>query len=345
MRQSSGTTSESSAKSSQVSWMPAARAIATRWSVWLVEPPVACRPTMPLTIARSSITSPTGVYSLPSAVISATRRAAACGQRVAQRRVRVDEGGARQVQAHDLHQHLVGVGGAVEGAGAGAVVGLRSRPRAARRGRPCPRRRAGGPCAFSSFGRPEVIGPAGHEDRRQVAEARAPPSAGPARSCRRCRGTSAASNMSCESATAAASAITSRENSDSSMPGWPCVTPSHIAGTPPANCATPPASRAACLISAGIALERLMRREHVVVGGDDGEVGLDVALERRPCRRAPQAAKPCARLLQESAVRCGPRRAACADLLEIGARLAALRAAMRAVTSTTGDAWHPPSSG
>ncbi len=45
-------------------------------------------------------------------------------QRLAQRCVRVDEGGARQVQAHDLHQHLVGVGGAVEGAGAGAVVRL-----------------------------------------------------------------------------------------------------------------------------------------------------------------------------------------------------------------------------
>ena len=57
--------------------MPAARAIATRWIVWLVEPPVACRPTMPLTTARSSTTSPTGVYSLPSAVISVTRLAAA----------------------------------------------------------------------------------------------------------------------------------------------------------------------------------------------------------------------------------------------------------------------------
>ena len=36
-------------------------------------------------------------------------------------------------------------------------------------------------------------------------------------------------------ATAVAMAITSRENSDSSIPGWPWVTPSHIAGTPPAN--------------------------------------------------------------------------------------------------------------
>jgi len=47
------------------------------------------------------------------------------GQCIAQRRVRVDEGGAGQMQAHHFHQHLVGVGGAVKRAGAGAVVGLR----------------------------------------------------------------------------------------------------------------------------------------------------------------------------------------------------------------------------
>ena len=40
--------------------MPAARAIATRCMVWLVEPPVASRPTTPLTIARSSTTRPIG---------------------------------------------------------------------------------------------------------------------------------------------------------------------------------------------------------------------------------------------------------------------------------------------
>ncbi len=44
------------------------------------------------------------------------------GQGFPQRRARIDEAGARQVQAHDLHQHLVGVGGAVERAGAGAVI-------------------------------------------------------------------------------------------------------------------------------------------------------------------------------------------------------------------------------
>ena len=48
-------------------------------------------------------------------------------QRVAQRGAGVDEAGPRQVQAHDLHEHLVGVGGAVEGAGAGTVIGARFR--------------------------------------------------------------------------------------------------------------------------------------------------------------------------------------------------------------------------
>ncbi len=57
--------------------------------------------------------------------------------------------------------------------------------------------------------------------------------------------------MSWDSATAVDIAITSRLNRDSSMPSRPWVTPSHMAGTPPATWATPPASRAACLISAG----------------------------------------------------------------------------------------------
>ena len=57
MRASSGTPSDSSAKSSQSMRMPAARAMATRWMVWLVEPPVASKPTMPLTTQRSSTMS------------------------------------------------------------------------------------------------------------------------------------------------------------------------------------------------------------------------------------------------------------------------------------------------
>ena len=57
--------------------------------------------------------------------------------------------------------------------------------------------------------------------------------------------------MLCESAMAVAMAMTSRENSDKSMPGWPWVTPSHMAGTPPATCAVAPASRAATRMSPG----------------------------------------------------------------------------------------------
>ena len=62
---------------------------------------------------------------------------------------------------------------------------------------------------------------------------------------------SAASNMLCDSAIAVDMAMTSRLNSDNSMPGWPWVTPSHMAGTPPANCATAPTSRTARLMSVG----------------------------------------------------------------------------------------------
>ena len=59
-RASSGVTREMSAMSSQVMVRPQARAMATRWMTWLVEPPVAIRPTMALTKERSSTTSTNG---------------------------------------------------------------------------------------------------------------------------------------------------------------------------------------------------------------------------------------------------------------------------------------------
>ncbi|MNT13155.1 hypothetical protein D3C72_1481140 [compost metagenome] len=65
--------SERSEISCQVRMMPAARAMAIRCMVWLVEPPVACRPTTPLTTDLSSIISPAGVNSLPCAVIASAR--------------------------------------------------------------------------------------------------------------------------------------------------------------------------------------------------------------------------------------------------------------------------------
>ena len=62
--------------------MPAARAIATRWMAWLVEPPVASRAMIALTIPFSSTTSamrlsPARARStarLPAAAVSASRR-------------------------------------------------------------------------------------------------------------------------------------------------------------------------------------------------------------------------------------------------------------------------------
>jgi len=44
------------------------------------------------------------------------------GQCAAQRGAGIDETRTGQMQAHDFHQHLIGIGGAVEGAGAGAVI-------------------------------------------------------------------------------------------------------------------------------------------------------------------------------------------------------------------------------
>ena len=57
--------------------------------------------------------------------------------------------------------------------------------------------------------------------------------------------------MSWLSDTAVAIAITSRLNRLSSMPGVPCVTPSHMAGTPPATWAVAPILRASSLIRSG----------------------------------------------------------------------------------------------
>jgi hypothetical protein len=50
----------------------------------------------------------------------------------------------------------------------------------------------------------------------------------------------------------------------SSMPGSPWVTPSHMAGVPPANWPTEPTSRRAFDLLREV-LVRLVRREHVVI--------------------------------------------------------------------------------
>ena len=100
------------------------------------------------------------------------------------------------------------------------------------------------------FGRPEGIGPAGTKIAGRWPKLSAPISR-PGTILSQTPSISAASNISCESDTAVAIAMASRENSDSSIPVRPWVTPSHIAGTPPATCALPPALRAAMRISDG----------------------------------------------------------------------------------------------
>ena len=79
IRLSSGTTADRSDRSSQVSVMPAARAIATRCIVWLVEPPLASSATQALTIAFSStiVADRRAAVGAPCGVISVTRRPAA----------------------------------------------------------------------------------------------------------------------------------------------------------------------------------------------------------------------------------------------------------------------------
>ena len=194
------------------------------------------------------------------------------GELVAQLGVRMHEGGAGHVQAHRLEQHLVAVGGAVEGAGAGAVVRGRLGGVAARRGRSCRARTARAP--WSSRCSPGRSTSA-RRARTRTAGGRsgARRSAGPGTILSQMPSSSAASKTSCESATAVPMAMVSRENRLSSMPARPWVTPSHIAGTPPATWAVAPSRCAVVADHRREALVRLVRRQHVVVGGDDADVG------------------------------------------------------------------------
>ena len=97
---------------------------------------------------------------------------------------------------------------------------------------------------------PGVIGPAGMNTDGRWPKASAPISR-PGTILSQMPRCTAPSNMSCDRPMAVACAITSRENSDSSMPARPWVTPSHIAGTPPATWAVAPSVRACARIRAG----------------------------------------------------------------------------------------------
>ena len=192
------------------------------------------------------------------------------GQCITQRRARVDERRTRQLHAHRFQQHLVGIGGAVEGAGASAVV---------RRGLGLQKLFAGGfagGVAFAHFGLLLVRNARGHragrhEHRRQVAEGQcadqqarhdlvahsevdggvehvvAEPDGG--RLCDHI----AREQRQFHAASALGDAVAHRRHAAGHLCGG-----AQLAGD------------FADLL--GIGLERLVRRQHVVVGGDDAQV-------------------------------------------------------------------------
>ena len=249
--------------------IPAARAIAGKWMKWLVEPPVASRPTIALTIAFSSTTWASGRSPLLRQLGQPMHRGA--GQRLAQRRAGIDEGGVGHVQPHQLHHHLVGIGGAVEGAGAGRVIGRGSRPRAARPCRPCPRHRAGGPAAFPCSAGPTASArraPAASADGRSAARR----SASPGTILSQMPSSAAASNMPWLSATA----VAHRDHVAAEQRQVHARLALGDAVAHRRNAARDLRRRADLaredLHLLGVAAVGLMRRQHVVVGGDDADV-------------------------------------------------------------------------
>ncbi|MCY1410603.1 hypothetical protein D9M71_259730 [compost metagenome] len=194
------------------------------------------------------------------------------GQLVAQRGVRVDEGGARQVQAHHFHQQLVGVGGAIEGAGARRVVGSHFRGEQLLAGRLA----LGEQLAHGGL---FLVGDAGghrpgrDEHHRQMAEAqRADQQAG-------------------DDLVAHAQAQRGVEHvvregdggahGDHVAAGQRQLHPRFTLGDAVAHGRHPAGELAdrADLVQGFLdqrreAFQRLVRREHVVVGGNDGDVGL-----------------------------------------------------------------------
>ena len=245
-------------------------------------------------------------------------------QRVAQRRVGIDERGAGQMQAHDLHQHLIGVGGAIEGAGARPVIGARFG------GEQFLAARLALGVALANlrlFFVAEARGhrPGGQEDRRQMAERqRADQQAGHdlvadakkhrrvehlvrQRDAGRQRDDVAREQRQLHARFALGDAVAHRR---------------HAAGDLRRRADL--ARRRADQL--GKPLERLMGGEHVVIGGDDGEVRPAALAQGLPCRPGPQAAKPWAKLAQPSLRRAGPLATALVDALKIGAprRAAAL---------------------
>ena len=216
--------------------------------------------------------------------------------------MRVHEGRAGHVQAHRLEQHLVAVGGAVEGAGAGAVVGRALGLRAARRAPPGPARPARAPWTCRCSTGPVLIGPAGTNTQGRWPKCSAPISRPGHDLVAHARAAARRRTRRGVSAMAVPMAMVSRENRLSSMPGRPCVTPSHMAGTPPATCTVAPQPARLVADQRRVALVGLVRRQHVVVGGDDADVGRALGHDAQlvvapaaPRRHAPRWRSPCGR--------------------------------------------------
>jgi hypothetical protein len=148
--------------------------------------------------------------------------------RIAQIRARIDEGGAGYVQAHNLHQHLIGVRRAVKGAGARAVIAGAFRIEQLGAVHLAFRIELANARLFS-VRQAGAHGAGRQKERRQMAKAQRADQL-----ARHDLVTGAKADRGVEHVvgqeTAVAMAITSRENSDNSMPGWPWVTPSHMAG-------------------------------------------------------------------------------------------------------------------
>ena len=140
----------------------------------------------------------------------------------------------------------------------------------------------------------------------------------------------APSKASWESDTAVANAITSRLNSDSSMPARPCVTPSHMAGTPPATCAVAPTARAAARITSGYFSKGWCADNMSLYDVTTPMFGMAC------CNRglsSPEAARTCARFEQASLPRAGSTSLRLRVRSRYSPRVAAERPPIRSVTS------------
>ncbi len=219
------------------------------------------------------------------------------------------------MQAHDLHQHLIGVGGAVEGAGAGRVI--RTRFRFQQLGAAGLAFRIG-LAHFRFLLVADAAGhrTAGHEHARQMTEAQradqqarhdlvadAQVQRAIEHVVRQRHGGGHGDQVAREQRQLHARAtlrhaIAHRRYAAGHLRGEACFARNF------AN-------------QRRIALIRLMRREHVVVRGDDADVRR-VAFAQCALSCVPHAAKPCARLPQERRARCVPSHGSAMDTIEIG---------------------------